>query len=636
MKILLFAGTSEGRQLSEYLSYHNFDFSVCVATDYAKEYLSNNIDVITGRKNFNEIKELISSRGYSLVLDATHPYADVVTENIKKATDTLKVKYLRVLRDTQPLDDICIEFQDVYQVVDYLNSNDGNILLTTGTKNLKDFVSVKNYQERIFARILDNSQSYQDGKAFGYKNIILNTGACDLNTNLSHIEKSKAKYLVTKESGITGGFIEKIQACKIKQVIPIVISRPKDVNGLSLKDVINYLDNIKNISIIGVGMGNLEDLSKKVVEKIQNSDVLIGAERMLNMFPNKNKYVSYNPNDIAKYINDISLKNIVILMSGDTGFFSGTKKLLSLIDSNNVTIYSGISSVSYLSSKIGISWNDSKILSIHGRECNYISAIDKNKKVFLLTGGNIKQVCNSLIYYNLDVDIIIGENLSQQNERISYGKPIDFINKEFSTLSIMYIGNPNAKDITNIGICDDDFIRGNIPMTKSEVRAISISKCNIEDNFICWDIGAGTGSVSIEMAKLCENGKVYAVEKNHEGVELIKKNSQKFRVSNIEIIEGNAKDIVNTLPTPNVIFIGGSGGKMFDILDIGRIKNPNVRVVINCVTLETLNQVLDYLKLNNIQNYDITQIAITRTNKISSYNMLKAENPIFVISMQYD
>ncbi|MGN1412145.1 MAG: precorrin-6y C5,15-methyltransferase (decarboxylating) subunit CbiE [Oscillospiraceae bacterium] len=402
-----------------------------------------------------------------------------------------------------------------------------------------------------------------------------------------------------------------------------------------LRYLTKYLErkiNIKNISIIGVGMGNVQDLSQKVIETIKDSDVLIGAKRMLDMFNHDSKYTSYIPNDISNYIENSNYQNYVILMSGDTGFFSGTDKLLPLIKHHNVVVHSGISSVSYLSSKIGVSWNGSKILSIHGRECNYISAIDRNSKVFLLTGGNVEEVCNSLIYYNLEVDIIIGENLSQEGEKISQGKPWDFIGKEFSTLSIMYIENPNAKNVTRIGIPDSEFIRGKVPMTKSEIRAVSISKCNIEETSICWDIGAGTGSVSVEMAMLCSNGKVYAVEKNHEGVELIKDNCKKFRLSNVEIIEDNAEKVIQNLPMPNIIFIGGSGGELSKILDVALEKNPNVRVVLNCVTLETLTQTLDYLSFRNIKDYDITQVGITHINKVSKYNMLKAENPIFIIS----
>lgn len=242
MKILLFGGTSEGRELSEYLYGRGFQFSVCVATDYAKGYLSKGIEVIEGRKTFEDIKELVSKGEYTLVLDATHPYANIVTRNVKLACDTLKVKYLRVVREPQPLDKICVVMDSVPSAVEYLKSTDGNILLTTGVKNLKDFTHIEDYQKRVFVRILDNVQSIEETQILGYKHIILNNGACDLDTNLMHLKMSNAKYLVTKESGSVGGFLEKISSCKVSGVTPVVISRPIDVDGLTLKDTIKYLE----------------------------------------------------------------------------------------------------------------------------------------------------------------------------------------------------------------------------------------------------------------------------------------------------------------------------------------------------------------------------------------------------------
>lgn len=244
MRILLFAGTSEGRELSNYLYSQNFNFSVCVATEYAKDYLAKDIEIITGRKDFQEIKALISNGKYTLVLDATHPYADIVTTNIRQATKDLKIEYLRVIRDTQALDTICISVESVQKAIDYLQSTKGNVLLTTGVKNLKDFTKIEDYQERVFARILDNPQSIEESVTLGYKNIILNSGACDLDTNILHIQKSNARYLITKESGTTGGFPEKIHACKLMEITPIVISRPLDEHGLTLNEAIKYLDTL--------------------------------------------------------------------------------------------------------------------------------------------------------------------------------------------------------------------------------------------------------------------------------------------------------------------------------------------------------------------------------------------------------
>jgi precorrin-6Y C5,15-methyltransferase (decarboxylating) len=257
--------------------------------------------------------------------------------------------------------------------------------------------------------------------------------------------------------------------------------------------------------------------------------------------------------------------------------------------------------------------------------------VDRTVRTYLLTGGEVGEVCRTLETYNLNnVDIVVGENLSRDDEKLHFGKPKDFINREFSTLSVMYIENPNAKDVTNVGIPDSEFLRGSVPMTKSEVRAVSVSKCRLAHDSTCWDIGAGTGSVSVELALLSPDGMVYAVEKNPEGVELIQENAKRFRTSNVITIEGNAENVVETLPPPDVVFIGGSGGKLSRILSVALEKNPNARIIVNCITLETLTLAVDFADSHSLQ-CEVTQVSVTRTQRISRYHMFKAENPVYIV-----
>jgi precorrin-6Y C5,15-methyltransferase (decarboxylating) len=629
MKILLFGGTSEGRELCKYLHTRGFEFSVCVATDYAKDYILKGVEVITGRKGVEDIKKLVVSGRYTLILDATHPYADLVTQNIQTAVRGLNVEYIRIVRDSQPLDSICVTVENFQQAVEYLTHTVGNVLLTTGVKNLKDFTSIPDYQNRVFARVLDTPTSLDACQTLGYKNIIPNSGTCNLETNVSHIELANAKYLVTKESGTTGGFSEKVQACKVKGVVPIVITRPLQEEGLNLDEALEYLSHIKDVYIVGIGMGNPLELPPKSLEAINSSEVLIGAKRMVETF-NRPSYTTYHPDEIAQYINTCEYSKLTVLMSGDTGFFSGTKKLLPLLRHHNVKVYSGTSSVSYLSAKVGIPWDSSEVLSVHGRSSNYISAVDRHPVVYLLTGGNVSAVCESLVYYHLeDVTITLGENLSLEDENITTGKPSDYIGKEYSSLSVMCIENPHAIDTIRVGIPDSEYVRGRVPMTKAEVRAVSVSKCMVDSTSTCWDIGAGTGSVSVELALLSPKGTVYAVEKNPEGVALIRENARKFRVSNVVPLEGNAETVVQSLPSPDVVFIGGSSGSLKSILEVALTKNPQVRVVANCITLETLTTLLEY---STYPNFEVTQVAITRTNALGKYHMLKAENPVYVVA----
>lgn len=182
-----------------------------------------------------------------------------------------------------------------------------------------------------------------------------------------------------------------------------------------------------------------------------------------------------------------------------------------------------------------------------------------------------------------------------------------------------------------IGIKDSDFIRGNIPMTKEEVRILTLAKAKIKSDDIIIDIGAGTGSLSIEAALLAYNGKVFTLEKNNEGIELIKKNAEKFNVNNINIMNVFAPEGMKELPKSNVIFIGGSGKNLCEIIDhADTLLTSNGKIIVNAVTVETMYNALTYLQEKQY-NVEAFSVGINRINNIGSYNMFQALNPITII-----
>ena len=186
------------------------------------------------------------------------------------------------------------------------------------------------------------------------------------------------------------------------------------------------------------------------------------------------------------------------------------------------------------------------------------------------------------------------------------------------------------------GMNDEEFIRGDVPMTKEEVRSISLSKMKIRKSDIIYDIGAGTGSVSVESAIQAEDGQVYAVEINPEAAGLIEENARKFAVSNITVIEGSAPEILKDLPAPDCVFIGGSKGRLEEILELIRKKNPQARVVLNAISLETLAQTLEYCRKYPIKNDEIVQVNIAKSKVVGSYHMMTGQNPIYVVSFELD
>lgn len=348
----------------------------------------------------------------------------------------------------------------------------------------------------------------------------------------------------------------------------------------------------KTINIVGIGMGNIGTLTIDAMEIIKNSNMVIGGKRMIDSlepyFENKNIVKDYSiaPLKIFDAIKNSKENDITVLMSGDTGFFSGTKNLKKLLDKETykTNVVPGISSLSYLSSKVSLSWDEFKIVSLHGRNENPIIHVMNNEKVFFLLDKIMtpSKVCQLLIEADiLDLDIIVGENLSYPSERITIGNCEKIANMEFETLSVMMIiRKDKVKKTKTHGIDDDEFIRGKTPMTKYEVRALSISKLGICEDDIIYDVGAGTGSVAIEMALQTRLGKVYAIETNEEALCLIKENKKKFNVYNLEVIAGLAPMVMKELETPTKVFIGGSKGNMKEIILSILEKNERAKFVV--------------------------------------------------------
>ena len=395
------------------------------------------------------------------------------------------------------------------------------------------------------------------------------------------------------------------------------------------------------VNIIGIGPGNPELLTREAALAIEQSNILIGDSRMLAAYTTEKKTV-FQTISTAKILDIIKeldpAKDIVgILVSGDIGFFSLTKTIADKLSACEVKRFCGISSLVYFTQKLDMSWDDAKIISMHGRNNNLVAAVSKNTKVFSLTGGENSpaKLCKELCDCGYsDVFVYVGENLSYADEKITKGFASELVGMEFPSLSVMMIINDKPIDGCHYvhGLPDDFFVRAKVPMTKQEVRSISISKLAPRSTDIIYDIGAGTGSVSVELALIAKNGKVWAFERNPEAIELIRMNSKKLNVQNLEIIEGEASAEIKETPAPDCVFIGGSGGNLHSMLDTIYLKNNEARVVINAITVETLASVLDYYKNKSNYEIEIVNVFCARSQKIGSYNLMKAQNPVYVIS----
>lgn len=407
---------------------------------------------------------------------------------------------------------------------------------------------------------------------------------------------------------------------------------------------------MKKIYLVGIGMGNIETLTEQGRKAIEASELLIGAERMVNAFPDYlgDTCFAISPSKIMDAIMEHpSYETIAVIFSGDAGFFSGARKLNEAIDEKKAdgdpwleyeTEYiPGISSLQYFSAKLKLSWEDTKIVSLHGREDNIPGAVRNHNKVFFLTGGDysVQRVCRILSDNNLKEAVVhVGERLSYLNERIVSGTAESLTGEEFDPLAVMLVENDKTirRPVVTHGIKDELFERGQVPMTKSEIRSVSLSKLQLRPADIVYDIGAGTGSVSIEMALQVYEGSVYAVEFNEEALGLIRRNAEQFGAWNLEVVEGKAPEALESLPAPDRAFIGGSKGNLAQIMELLVEKNPKIRVVVNAITLETMTEALEQFRKLGFGDIDIVQIFAAHGKTAGGYHMMQGQNPVFIIS----
>lgn len=661
-KILVFSGTEDGRKVSEILAGAGHLVTVCVATEYGEEMMQKKkgLRVHCGRMDTARMEKFISDGDFDSVVDATHPYAREVSVNIKRACEVCSVPYLRMLRDSFSEG---ITGKDIYLVdtaadaAVLLSGKEGQIFLSTGSKELPDIIKNIDDRERLVIRMLPDGEAIRMCMDAGLKRkqLICMQGPFSEEMNAAMFRQTKCRFLVTKESGSTGGFPEKIRAARECGMEIIVIQRPKE-EGLSFEEILDRFGVLgipaketkanpaaekKSVTLVGIGMGNRKGMTGEAVEALKEADLLIGAARMLDAVSgsrgtDQKTATLYLPDPIRECIDKSDAKKIAVLLSGDSGFYSGAKKLVEALSDYEVEVLPGISTVSALAAKWKISWDDMKIVSLHGRSDNIVDAVRHNRKVFALVGGKrgVSDLCRELLDCNLgNTEILVGSNLSYPGESLTRGVAADFVEYEAEGVSAVILLNQDAEERkTTHGIPDDAFIRGKVPMTKEEVRAVSLAKLGLHNDSVIYDIGAGTGSVSIECALRAPDGEVWAIEHNPVALELLEENRSNFGVSNLRIVSGSAPEAMESLPIPTHAFIGGSSGKLSKILDVLYQKNPGVRIVVNAISLETVAELTVFIKENQITDAEIVNLQVSRSKQVGSHHLMMANNPVYIVS----
>lgn len=652
-KICIFGGTTEGRKLAEFLSGQPCDVMVCVATDYGQTLLpgAEHVSVSARRLPVGEIVSLLTEKRFDLVIDATHPYAQSITKSIARACRETGTLRWRLLRGASGVSSEHTYVETVSDAAAFLAGTEGNILLTTGSKELAKFSQLPGFSERVWARVLPLQSSLDACAQAGLpaSHIFAMQGPFSEAMNAAMLRTIGAQYLVTKDGGAPGGFEEKESAAKSAGARLVVIGRPPEEEGLSLSKTISALcakfgfSPKPEVFIAGIGPGSEALQTQEVCAAIRRADCLIGARRMLDAVagPQQLTIDAIAPETIASHIAQHPECGVFcVVMSGDTGFYSGTKKLLPLLKECRVRVLPGLSSMSYLCARLGVSYEDAVPVSLHGRDLDIAREVRRRRKVFTLVGGDggMQALCERLTQAGLGhVRIAVGERLSYPDEAITRGTAQELRSHTFDKLSAALIENDTPNEIVTPGLPDEAFLRNLepgklVPMTKSEVRSICLSKLRLTPNAVCWDVGAGTGSVSIEMARLCADGFVYAIEKNEQAQALLEKNRESFSASNMQIIPGLAPEACRDLPAPTHAFLGGTSGSVRDILALLLEKNPRVRIVATAVTLESVSALSACME--DFEAAECVSVQVSKAAALGQYHLMQAQNPVYIFTLQ--
>ena len=394
-----------------------------------------------------------------------------------------------------------------------------------------------------------------------------------------------------------------------------------------------------NVTLIGMGSGQPENLTLQGLAALRQADLILGARRLLAVLPagcTENRAAAYRPDEVAELLQTSGAENAVLVYSGDTGFYSGASSMLEKLEALGVRarVLPGLSSIQLLAAALGRPWQEWNLVSAHGRTCDPVAECMQGRPTFFLTGGSEDPatLCAQLAAEGFgDVQGVVGQCLGTPEEKLFRGSVKELAAGRFNSLSVLLVEAAEVLPRRAPGLPDEAFERGDVPMTKQEVRAAVLAKLAVRPEDILWDVGAGTGSVSVELALAAPRGRVYAVECRPEGCALIKANREKFRTRNLVLVEGLAPDALSDLPAPDAVFIGGSKGSLAAIVDAALDKNPDARICVSAIALESLSAAVAALTAKG-RTVQVSQIAVSRARAVGGLHLMMAQNPIYLIT----
>ena len=503
-KLCVFAGTADGRELIERLTGRGVSITAYVATEYGRVALGEypDVEVRAGGLPRAEMPGVFRAERFDLVVDATHPYAEHITESIRLACEETGTELIRLLRESTADAEDGVFVEDTAECIRFLTGTEGNILLTTGSKTVPEYCAAPGLRERIWARLLPLPSSLESCREGGLEpsHILAMQGPFTEELNTAMLRFVNAKWLVTKDTGSAGGYADKIAAARAAGAKAVIIGRPAEREGLSGAETLSAVERKfslpparKKVIMAGIGMGSEDTRTLGVLRAVAEAECVIGARRMGQSVDTTGKRVceAVLARDIAAIVREGSERVYTVLLSGDTGFYSGAKSLLrELGDETDNEVLPGIGSLTYFCARLKRPWENVRAISLHGRRCDFVREVRYNAAVFSLLGGEVgaKEALRMLADAGLGgVTVHIGENLGYPEERIVSGTAEELLDREFAPLCVLLAENDKADDEpVTYGLPDEAFDRDKVPMTKEEVRGVCVSRAHRPQRGEVW------------------------------------------------------------------------------------------------------------------------------------------------------
>ena len=399
---------------------------------------------------------------------------------------------------------------------------------------------------------------------------------------------------------------------------------------------------METVKIIGMGL-TPEDLTGERLKIIAEADILVGGKRLLDYFghiPALKKEIDKKLTVVIDYIREhMASKSIVVLASGDPLYFGIGARLVRALGPENVIIYPNISAVAAGFARIKEPWNDVRVISLHGRDNKAALSRALETEAMVAVFTDPKNTPARIARWLLEEDaghfrLCVLESLGTRAERVAWYTPDEADGMQFCEPNLVILKREpgDLPEPLHLGMPDYCYQHQKGLITKSEIRAVSLAKLRLLKHHVVWDLGAGSGSVSIEACLLVPEGKVFAVEENPQRIQQIEINKNRFNANNLEIVRATLPQGLEDLPRPDRIFIGGGGRDLAAIIDAAaRFLKSGGRVVINTVLLQNVTEAAERLKALGFKTATV-QVQVSRSRVMPWGNRMEAYNPVWIIS----